>query len=104
MVAPAFAASIVAGMMFADSSPAASASRVRARSTAAWSRSAFQRSSASAHSRSTSGSGVRMPPSAPAVSGESSVSVKQFWPTTLISPRSILATRSRCDSTSLAFM
>ena len=38
-----------------------------------------------------------MPPSAPAVSGESSVSVKQFWPTTLISlaldPRDPLAVR-----------
>ena len=31
-----------------------------------------------------------MPPSSPSVSGESSVSVKQFWPITLSSPRSIL--------------
>ena len=62
------------------------------------------RSSASRRSRSTSGSGVRMPPSAPAVSGESSVSVKQFWPITLISSRSILAIRSRWDSTRRAFM
>ena len=45
-----------------------------------------------------------MPPSAPAVSGESSVSVKLFWPTTVISPSSIFATRSRWDSTSRAFM
>ena len=32
-----------------------------------------------------------MPPSAPAVSGESSVSVKLFWPITFCSPRSIRA-------------
>ena len=45
-----------------------------------------------------------MPPSSPVVSGESSVSVNLFWPTTVISPRSILAMRSRFDSTSWAFM
>src|SRR4051794_33624062 len=91
-------------MMLALSSLATSARWPSALSTAPWSRSAFQRSSASPTSRSTSGSGVRMPPSAPAVSGESSVSVKLFWPTTLIAPSSIFATRSRCDSTSRAFM
>ncbi len=45
-----------------------------------------------------------MPPSAPAVSGESSVSVKLFWPITFCSPASIRATRSRWDSTRRAFM
>ena len=55
-------------------------------------------------SRSTSGSGVRMPPSSPVVSGESSDSANLFWPTTVISPRSIFASRSRLDSTSWAFM
>ena len=55
VVAPAFAASIVAGIMLRLSSRAASASCSSTRSTAAWSRSARQRSSASMRSRSTSG-------------------------------------------------
>jgi hypothetical protein len=103
-VAPAFAASIVAGMMLRDSSRAACTSASRARSTAAWSRSPRHRASACTRSRSTSGSGVRTPPSSPVVSGESSVSVKQFWPIIFSSPASIRATRSRWDSTRLAFM
>ena len=40
----------------------------------------------------------------PAVSGEGSVEVKRFMPTTVSSPASILRQRSRCDSTSELFM
>ena len=105
MVAPALAAAIVAGMMFAASSAAAAASSASAASHGVLvALGASTRSSASIRSRSTSGSGVRMPPSAPAVSGESSVSVKLFWPITFCSPRSIRPTRSRWDSTRRAFM
>ncbi len=74
MVAPALAAAIVAGMMFSPSFAATRASSASAASTASGSRPAFHSSSAATRSRSTSGSGVRMPPSAPAVSGEPSVS------------------------------
>ena len=66
------------GIRFADSSRAASARAVRAVSTAPASRPAFHSSSASIRSRSTSGSGVRMPPSSPTVRGESSLSVYEF--------------------------
>ena len=45
-----------------------------------------------------------MPPSASAVSGEGSVEVKRFIPTTVSSPDSIRRQRSRWDSTSAAFM
>ena len=78
VVAPALAASIVAGIRFADSSRGGLGERRRAPARRPpLSRSAFHRSSASIRSRSTSGSGVRMPPSSPTVSGESSVSVKR---------------------------
>jgi len=75
VVAPAFAASIVAGITFSESSAAIRLSSSSAFSTPGSSRSAFQRSRASMRSRSTSGSGFMIPPSASAVSGESSVSV-----------------------------
>ena len=51
-------------------------------------------------SASSAGSTTRMPPSASAVSGDSSVSVKRFWPTTTCSPDSMRRSRSRWESTS----
>ena len=50
------------------------------------------------------GSTTRIPPSASAVSGDGSVSVKRLTPTSTCSPDSIRAIRSRWDSTSAAFM
>ena len=104
VVAPARAAASVAGMMFTDSSRAALASSSSALSTAAWSRSERHFFTASICPRSTSGSTVRMPPSSPSWSGERSVFVNTFWPTTFSSPSSIFLTRARCDSTSCVFM
>jgi hypothetical protein len=75
-----------------------------AESTAAWSRSERQAWTASIWPCSTSGSTVMMPPSSPSCSGEGSCSVKEFWPITFCSPRSIRPTRSRWDSTSRVFM
>ena len=76
-----------------------------AASTAAWSRCVAPRAPRPrSATRSTAGSTRRMPPSSPSWSGEGSVSVKTFWPTTFCSPLSIRRTRSRCDSTSCVFM
>ena len=87
-------------MMFSSLAATRRSSSSAARRRPRAARQARQRRRASA---STPGSTTRIPPSS-AVSGEGSVSVKTFTPTSTCSPASIRAIRARWDSTSAAFM
>jgi hypothetical protein len=97
-------AQAIEGSMMLRSSRAAASSSPSARRTASRSRAARQSSSFATRSISTCSDTVAMARSAPAASGEGSVSVKALTPTTVSSPDSMARMRAVLDATSSAFM